>query len=152
MNKLFATILTVLFAAVFCLSVVNCVLLSQTNVAIDDVTSQSAVLRVEVLDLSGNAVQNALIKVVECNTTAKTDDSGQTELTLSNMPQTNLNWCGLTVTVSRSGYVNTAVINCVVYYGRTRTLKVRMYDDDGTLPYVCYVECPPEDYINGLFD
>ena len=135
------------------LSAVNCCLWATSNTSGQQATDSTTKLAVTVIDLSGNLIENAVVKVVECGITAKTDANGQTgELILSNLPAQQLDWCGLTVTVTRSGYVNTAVIDCVVYYGRTRTLKVRMYDDDGSLPYVCYVECPPSEYVEGLFD
>ena len=111
-------------------------------------------IRVTVVDLDGTPVHNA--KVTVGGATFYTDNKGTSpsiELaTLSNSYDATISdWGTVTVAVEKDGYAPTFVFNCVVYNGQTRKLTVKTYPKDGSeLPYVSYVESPPDDYLKGL--
>lgn len=111
-------------------------------------------IKVTAVDLDGNPVHNAQVTVN--GNTFNTDNKGLSPaMELSSL--TNCyddaiaEWKTVTVVVKRDGYVPALVFNCVVYVGQTRKLTVKLYPVDGSnLPYVSYVESPPDEYIQGL--
>lgn len=143
------------YVTIFVLAIVVCSL-SAVNVAVNNQTQNyqstgTASLVVEVVDFNNQPIDNAIINVIDTNSTTTSGTDGTTpSIFLSQIPFLDKGWYGLTVTVKRSGYVDTVIYGCVILPNQTRTLKVRMYNDDGTLPFVCYVECPPNDYIDKI--
>ena len=113
-------------------------------------------IKVAVVDLNGAPVHNAKVTVGEVS--FYTDNKGLSpsiELaTLSNSYDASITeWGTVTVKVEKDGFVPTFVFNCVVYNGQTRKLTVKTYTKDGSeLPYVSYVESPPDDYIKSLLN
>ena len=111
-------------------------------------------IKVAVVDLDGTPVHNA--KVTVGGLSFYTDNKGLSpsiELaTISNSYDSAITeWGTVTVLVEKDGYVPTFVFNCVVYNGQTRKLTVKTYTQDGSeLPYVSYVETPPDDYAQKL--
>ena len=111
-------------------------------------------LKVAVVDIDGTPVHNAKVTVGQAG--FYTDNKGLSpsiELaTLANSYDATITeWGTVTVMVEKDGYAPTFVFNCVVYNGQTRKLTVKIYSQDGSeLPYVSYVETPPEDYLNKL--
>lgn len=111
-------------------------------------------IKIAVVDLDGAPVHNA--KVTVGGVSFYTDNKGLSpsiELTtLTNCYDSAITeWGTVTVMVEKDGYVPTFVFNCVVYNGQTRKLTVKTYTQDGSeLPYVSYVETPPDGYVQGL--
>ncbi|MEG2159001.1 MAG: hypothetical protein RRY18_03900, partial [Clostridia bacterium] len=61
-------------------------------------------------------------------------------------------WFCVTILVSKEGYVNSAVVNCVLKANNNRNITVRLYKKDSSdLKCVTYVEAPPDEYIDSLF-
>ena len=128
--------------------------------AVVDVSNNVAVavtntyIKVAVVELDGSPVHNA--KVTVAGASFYTDNKGLSpsiELaTLANSYDATItDWGTVTVVVEKDGYVPTFVFNCVVYNSQTRKLTVKIYSQDGSeLPYVSYVETPPEDYLRNL--
>ena len=110
-------------------------------------------IKIAVVDLDGAPVHNAKVTVGEVS--FYTDNKGLSpsiEITsLSNSYDVSITeWGTVTVKVEKDGFVPTFVFNCVVYNGQTRKLTVKTYTQDGSeLPYVSYVETPPDDYVKG---
>lgn len=123
---------------------------SSRNVA---VAVTNTYIRVAVVDLDGAPVHNAKVTVGEVS--FYTDNKGLSpsiELgTLTNSYDATITeWGTVTVKVEKDGLVPTFVFNCVVYNGQTRKITVKTYAQDGSeLPYVSYVESPPDSYIQG---
>ena len=123
---------------------------------VTDVTANQndTFLRVTVLDLEDKPVYNAQITV--CNRGYNTNNNGLSPTigltSLENSYDTTISdWYTVNVTVQCDGYVAALVFNCVVYNGQTRRLTVRLYPKDSSnLPYVCYVESPPSEYIKSF--
>ena len=127
-----------------------------------DASSQTAMavtntfVKVAVVDLDGAPVHNAKVTVGE--ESFYTDNKGLSpsiELaTLYNSYDAAITeWGTVTVKVEKDGFVPTFVFNCVVYNGQTRKLTVKTYAQDGSeLPYVSYVETPPEDYVKQILE
>ena len=119
-------------------------------------TAKSTSIKVTVVDLDGIAVHNAEVTVE--GKSFFTDNKGVSPSidieTLSNCYDSAVSeWGTVTVQVAAEGFVPSFVFNCVVYRDDTRRLTVRLYPSDGSeLPYVCYVESPPDDYVRGLFE
>lgn len=117
-------------------------------------SAKNTFVKVAVVDLDGNPVHNAEVTVEE--QTFFTDNNGLSpsiELkTLSNSYDPSVaEWGTVTVTVVGKGYIPTFVFNCVVFRNQTRQLTVRIYPEDASeLPYVTYVESPPNDYLQHL--
>ena len=118
------------------------------------VSVSNTFIKVAVVELDGTPVHNA--KVTVGKVSFYTDNKGLSpsiELaTISNSYDSSITeWGTVTVLVEKDGYVPTFVFNCVVYNGQTRKLTVKTYTQDGSeLPYVNYVESPPDDYVQGL--
>ncbi len=117
-------------------------------------TNDDTYLRVTVVDLQGNPVHNAQIYV--CDGSFFTDNKGLSPnilLTdLANVYDCSVTqWHTINVVVKKEGFVPTVVLNCVVYHGQTRRLTIKIYPNDNSgLPYVCYVESPPHEYVKEM--
>ena len=111
-------------------------------------------VKVAVVDLDGAPVHNAKVSVGQgCFYTDNKGLSPSIELaTISNSYDATITeWGTVTVIVQKEGYVPTFVFNCVVYAEQTRKITIKIYTLDGSeLPYVSYVEAPPNDYAQGL--
>ena len=124
---------------------------AKSNVA---VAVSNTYIKIAVVDLDGAPVHNAKVTVGEVS--FYTDNKGLSpsiELaTLSNSYDAAITeWGTVTVKVEKDGLVPTFVFNCVVYNGQTRKLTVKTYAQDASeLPYVCYVESPPDGYVQNL--
>ena len=118
--------------------------------------SQGQSIRVIVTDINDRAVHNALV-TVESHDGFYTDNNGYSPVIRldgveNSYDKSITDWYTVTVTVSIEGYVDTVVLNCVVYAQQTRTLNVRIYPvDSSELSVVCYVESPPDSYLQSLF-
>ena len=118
------------------------------------VSVSNTYIKIAVVDLDGAPVHNAKVSVGEL--VFYTDNKGYSpsvELnTITNSYDSAItDWGTVTVVVEKDGFVPTFVFNCVVYIGQTRKLTVKAYTKDGSaLPYVSYVESPPDDYLKGL--
>ncbi len=119
------------------------------SAAVDD-----NLLRVSVVDLDGAPVHNAVVTVGEQS--FFTDNRGMSPNIalgqLSNCYDSAVTeWGTVNLSVSKQGYTPAFVFHCVVYRSQMRTLTVRLYPlDDSELPYVCYVESPPDSYMRQL--
>lgn len=111
-------------------------------------------LRVSVVDINGSYVYNA--KVTVCGQTFYTDNKGLSpvmELTDigNSYDGTVTSWHTANVVVTKDGYVPTVVLNAVITDSEMRQLTVRVYPTDSSqLPCVCYVETPPQQYLDSL--
>lgn len=111
-------------------------------------------LRVSVIDLDGTPVHNAQVTVNSCS--FNTDNKGlspaiELDSLVNSYDSSITDWGTVTVTVTKADYAPAVVFNCVVYNGQTRKLTVKVYPVDGSdLPYVTYVESPPNEYVQGL--
>lgn len=121
-------------------------------------TGSKTALKVYVLDLEDKGVHNAKVTIKGSGTSFNTDNKGispaiEVSSVENYLDPLETEWFCITVLVEKKGYVNTVIVNCVIYTGQTRSLTVRIYSDDGSgLPVVCYVESPPQDYLQKLFD
>jgi hypothetical protein len=113
-------------------------------------------LKVTVVDINDNVVHNAKITVVG-GTSFFSDNKGMSPAIVvpncANWYDSGIDeWFCVNVTVSKEGFVDTIVVGCVMYTGNLRSLTVRLFKADGSdLPYVCYVESPPDSYMQGVF-
>ena len=111
-------------------------------------------IKIAVVDLGGIPVHNAKVTVGELS--FYTDNKGLSpsiELTAlcNSYDATITEWGTVTVKIEKDGYVPTFVFNCVVYNEQTRKLTVKIFAQDSSeLPYVTYVESPPDGYIQGI--
>ena len=118
------------------------------------VSASKTAIKVRVVDLDNNPVHNAEIKidgqVFYCDNNGNSPIIELTNLTNCYDNQID-GWFTQTVVITKDGFVPTVVLNCVVFDKQTRKLLVKIYPlDQSNLPYVCYVETPPSDYINQL--
>jgi len=131
------------------------VVLSAIDKASDiGVSASKTAIKVTVVDLDNNPVHNAVVTIGEkaffC------DNNGNSPVieldTLTNCYDKDVtSWHTQTVIVTKDGFVPTVVLNCVVFDKETRKLTVKIYPmDQSNLPYVCYVETPPADFLEGL--
>ena len=131
------------------------VILSAVDVASNvTVSATDTYVKVAVVDLNDNPVHNA--KVTICAQSFFTDNKGLSP-SIQLAEYTNCydsaitDWGTVTVIIEKEGYTPTFVFNCVVYNGQTRKLTVKVYPQDASeLPYVSYVESPPDDYVKSL--
>lgn len=144
-----AIVLSVLFVTLVFFAVFD-------EVSAVNVSESVTYLRVTVVDLNDKPVHGAEIGVGDVE--FFTDNKGLSP-TISLQFETNsydssiTEWFTVNVIVTKAGYVPTVVVNCVVYDNQTRHLKVKVYPSDGSdLPYVCYVESPPSDYLKRLIE
>lgn len=118
------------------------------------VSASKTAIKVTVVDLNNNPVHNAQVTID--GQTFFCDNNGNSPVidveTLVNCyDKTITAWHTQTVVIKKDGYVPTVVLNCVLFDKETRKLTVKIYpSDQSTLPYVCYVETPPADYLNQL--
>ena len=133
------------------------VVLSAVDKASDiTVSATDTYIKVAVVDLNDTPVHNAKISIGEL--TFFTDNKGLSptiQLTsfTNCYDSTITDWGTVTVMILKEGYAPTFVFNCVVYAGQTRKLTVKVYQQDASeLPYVSYVESPPDDYVKGLLE
>lgn len=118
------------------------------------VSASKTAIKVTVVDLDNNPVHNAVVKIG--SKTFFCDNNGNSPVieldTLANCYDKNITtWHTQTVIVTKDGFVPTVVLNCVVFNKETRKLTVKIYPmDQSNLPYVCYVETPPADFLEGL--
>ncbi len=123
--------------------------------SVDVATVENTRIRVTVLDVADNSpVHNATVDI-SVTTEFFTDNTGLSPTidvpTVANMYDSSItDWYCVDVVVTKSGYVSTIVVGCVLYDMQLRQLTVYLYHDDGTLPYVCYVESPPSSYLESL--
>ncbi len=119
-----------------------------------DVNNSDTYLRITVLDLDEKPLHNAEITL--CGETFLTDNKGLSPniqlLKEENFYDDDITqWHTVNVVIKKEGYVPAVVLNCVAYDCQTRRLTVKLYQIDGSnLPYVCYVESPPNDYVKNL--
>lgn len=119
---------------------------------------EQSYLRVKVVDLNGNGIHNAKVTVCEQNVSFFTDNNGfSPQISIVTMPNgidaTVTDWFCVTVLIQKENYVNTVVFNCVLYSNEERGLTVKVYEkDESSLDFVCYVENPPQSYIEQLFE
>lgn len=145
--KSVAIALSVLAAIVLILSAVDVTRTVSAN-------GKELSLKVTVVDLDGVPVHNAVVKVND--QTFFTDNKGNSPnfalLNVSNCYDASITeWGTVTVAVTKDGFVPAFVFNCVVYSDVPRKLTVKIYPADGSdLPYVCYVESPPDDYMRQI--
>ena len=118
------------------------------------VSATDTYIKVAVVDLNDAPVHNA--KVTVGQKSFFTDNKGLSpsiQLTqYTNCYDSSITeWGTVTVIIEKDGYTPTFVFNCVVYDGQTRKLTVKAYPQDASeLPYVSYVESPPDDYVKSL--
>ena len=118
------------------------------------VSATDTYVKVAVVDLNNTPVHNA--KITVGTQSFFTDNKGLSpsiELAeYSNCYDNAITeWGTVTVIIEKMGYTPTFVFNCVVYGGQTRNLTVKIFPQDSSeLPYVSYVESPPDDYIKSL--
>ena len=142
-----AIALSILAMVIVVLSAID----AATNVT---VSATNTYVKVAVVDLNDAPVHNA--KVTVDNQSFFTDNKGMSpsiQLTqYTNCYDTQITaWGTVSVVIEKDGYTPTFVFNCVVYDGQTRKLTVKVYPKDASeLPYVSYVESPPDDYIKSL--
>lgn len=114
------------------------------------VQSELTTLKVYVTDLDGNAISGATVKVNSCS--AYTNYTGFCPAIQVEYSSKEANeWFCVDVTVKCEGYTDTVLLGCVIYKEKSRVVQIRLYYDDGSIPYVVYHENPPEDYIKSLF-
>ena len=133
------------------------VILSAVDAANDvTVSATDTYVKIAVVDLNDEPVHNAGITIGAQN--FFTDNKGLSpsiELSqYTNCYDSKITeWGTVTVIIEKDGYTPTFVFNCVVYAGQTRKLTVKVYPKDASeLPYVSYVESPPDDYIQSLIN
>lgn len=131
------------------------VVLSAVDAANDvTVSATDTYVKIAVVDLNDTPVHNA--KITVGGQSFFTDNKGLSpsiQLTqFTNCYDSSITeWGTVTVIIEKEGYTPTFVFNCVVYDGQTRKLTVKVYPQDASeLPYVSYVESPPDDYIKNL--
>lgn len=149
-DMLKATLRNVAFSLVI-LSMVLVVLVAIDNAGDIKVSQKDTYLRVYVVDLDDKPVHNAQITIGK--NSFFTDNKGLSptiqlsELTNS-YDSSVTDWYTVNVVIKKEGYVPTVVFNCVVFDSQTRRLTVKVYQNDASaLPYVCYVESPPSDFV-----
>ena len=132
------------------------VLSSVTYLPSGSINQTKPMLKVNVVDLDGNPVHNATVSVIGTDIAFNTDNKGVSPLmelpVTTNLYDPNVtSWYCVNLRIAKGGFVDTFVFNCVVYQDSLRTLTVKIYPQDASnLPYVCYVESPPNQYLDGL--
>ena len=120
------------------------------------VSATDTYVKVAVVDLDNAPVHNAKITIGEHS--FYTDNKGLSPaIELANFSNCYdsavTDWGTVTVLIEKDGYAPTFVFNCVVYSGQTRKLTVKIYGVDASdLPYVSYVESPPDEYLKSLLN
>jgi hypothetical protein len=109
-----------------------------------------------VTDLEGNPIKDAVVTIKEEGKTDTTDSEGNTTQLVVRVVHNDINknedWFGVTVTVKAEGFVPMVIFNCILYESKMRQVNLRLFNDDGTLPYTAYVEIPAVEIIRKLLD
>ncbi len=148
--KNFALVIAVLATLLVVLTAID----NKSNVS--TLANEQCSMRVEVTDLYGNALHNCTVTVQ--NKAFYTDNKGTSPVIdlshdTNTYDQNETSWFCVTVKVEKQGYVPAFVFNAVVNADQMRTLNVRLYkQDESQLPYVCYVESPPDSYVKKLLE
>ncbi len=143
-------------AALALLAMVMVVLVAVDKANGITVAANNTHIKITVVDLNNNPVHNA--KVTVSGKSFYTDNNGyspsiELQDLLNSYDADIKEWGTVTVVVEKDGFVPSVVVNCVAYSGQTRKLTVKMYCiDESELPYVCYVESPPDDYLKTLLN
>lgn len=122
--------------------------------SVDSAGSAATYVRVSVTDLQGMPVHNARVTVL--GQTFCTDNNGRSPLIdvsdAGNVYDASATtWKTVTAVVCCEGYVAAVALNYAVRCGETRNMTVKAYAVDASdLPYVCYVEAPPAEYMQQL--
>ena len=111
-------------------------------------------LQVTVKDLLGRAVEGATVTIAESGESFTTDSAGKTPVMTVPFLETPLtktvdgDFSFVTVVVTRQGYVDYILYNCLVYRSRTRSgPSITLFTVTQTSsPFVSTVEVPPEDW------
>ena len=111
-------------------------------------------LQVTVKDLLGRAVEGATVTIAESGESFTTDSAGKTPVMTVPFLETPLTktvdggFSFVTVVVTRQGYVDYILYNCLVYRSRTRCgPSITLFTVTQTSsPFVSTVEVPPEDW------
>ncbi len=117
-------------------------------------SEESTKIRVTVVDLFDKPVHNAEVCIGDL--VFLTDNKGLSPtielVDLQNAYDATISsWYTVTVVAKKDGFVPAVVVNCVVYHAQTRWLTIKLYQkDESDLPFVCYVESPPNDYLQNL--
>lgn len=149
-----ATFRNIAFALVILAAVLSVLAVVDRNNEQVQTTKSDTYVRLTVMDLDGNPVQNAQVTV--CGQTFFTDNKGLSpsiKITeLENAFDRNVtDWHTVDVVIKKEGYVPTVMFNCVVYHNQTRKISVKIYPADASdLPYVSYVENPPDEYVKEI--
>lgn len=136
---------------------VGCLLWIDSDSMVDVSSTVDTTIRVTVVDVSDNsAVHNATVDIGG-TTQFYTDNNGlsptiQVPVTDNIYDDAITEWYCVNIVVSKEGYASTIVVACVVNVGQLREITVYMYDYQDTLPYVCYVESPPDSYLSALIN
>ncbi|MCM1289174.1 MAG: hypothetical protein NC132_00740 [Corallococcus sp.] len=149
-----ATFRNTAFVLVILAAVLSVLAVTDRNNAEIKTAKTDTCVRLNVTDLDGNPVHNA--KVTVCGETFFTDNKGLSPSIQILDPQNAFDnnvtdWHTVDVIIKKDGYVPTIMFNCVVYDKQTRKISVKIYPLDASdLPYVCYVESPPDDFVKDM--
>ena len=125
----------------------------RSNIGVQTSVADTCV-RVTVLDLYGNVVPDAEVKVYD--ESFLTDGNGASSSIkiaklINSYDDSITEWYTVNLVIIKDGYVPTVMFNCIVYRGKTRNISVKIYPEDASdLPYVSYVESPPDDYVREI--
>lgn len=149
-----ATFRNIAFALVILAAVLSVLAVVDRNNAEVKTAQTDTYVRVTVVDLDGAPVHKAQVTV--CGETFFTDNKGLSPsiqiAKLENSFDSDVTeWHTVNVVIKKEGYVPTVMFNCVVYDKQTRKITVKIYPVDASdLPYVCYVESPPDDFVKDV--
>lgn len=146
----------ILIASVLLVNIVLGFMLIDSNVTGGKVT-QATTLKVVVVDENNQKVEGATVAVLQTNLKFETNNLGQTKSievpTVPNWYDSKIkSWFCVNVAITHPNYVDTLVVGCVLTEGKLRILQVKVFEvDDSGLPYVSYVESPPDSYLKDIF-
>lgn len=149
-----ATFRNIAFALVLLSAVLSVLAVVDRNNAEIKTAQTDTYVRLTVLDLDGIPVHNAQVSV--CGETFFTDNKGlspsiQVTKLKNSFDNSVTDWHTVDIVIKKEGYVPTVMFNCVVYDKQTRKITVKIYPTDASdLPYVCYVESPPDDFVKNV--
>ncbi len=111
-------------------------------------------LRIQVVNLRGAPLANAKVTIVESGKTYSTDLKGYTPVMQVTFQETALtktvdgNFSFVTVVVTRDGYVDYILYNCLIYKERMRSGPVITLFNTGesSAKYISTVEVPPDEW------
>lgn len=149
-----ATFRNIAFALVLLSAVLSVLAVVDRNNAEIKTAQTDTYVRLTVLDLDGIPVHNAQVSV--CGETFFTDNKGlspsiQVTKLKNSFDNSVTDWHTVDIVIKKEGYVPTVMFNCVVYDKQMRKITVKIYPTDASdLPYVCYVESPPDDFVKNV--